>query len=638
MVAFGVTSPGASLLARCSPVSTDLALVLLLLAAAVAMFVANKPRMDAVALIMITALPLTGIITMEEALAGFSDGNIVLIAALFVIGDGLVRTGVARQLGDWLNAKAGNSETRLLVLLVLLMLAVAGLGAVMSSTAVVAIFIPVVMRISRNTGTAPSRLMMPLSFAALISGMLTLVATAPNLVVNAELVRQGKQGFHFFSVTPFGIPVLLLGIVYMLFARRWLAATTDPASARRRPGLRDWIDQYQLADREYRARITPASSLVGRRLEELSLRAAGVNLLAIERSRRFGPELVRPQARTELRAGDVLLIDVRAPEVEIDALRQKYAVELIPLSADRGYLTDRSQEIGMVEVIVPAESKLIGQTVLQARVRSEYGLTVIGLRRGRLVHGHGLLDEKLRVGDTLLLVGFWKAIEKLQREGADLVVLNTPAELDEVLPAAGKAPHALAVLALVVALMVSGVVPNVQAALIGCLLMGLLGCVDLNSAYRSISWKTLVLIVGMLPFSIALQRTGGVDLAAGAMTALVGEAAPRLVLATLFLITASSLSNTRAGCCISNTATAVLMAPVALALAVDFGASPYPFAMIVALAASAAFMTPVSSPVNTLVVGPGNYAFGDFVRVGVPFTVIVLLVSVFLVPLLLPLK
>ena len=260
------------------------------------MFVINRPRMDAVALIMIAALPLTGVITVDEALAGFSDGNIVLIAALFVIGEGLVRTGVARRLGDWLNSKAGSSETRLLVLL---MAAVAGLGAIMSSTAVVAIFIPVVLRISQNTGTAPSRLMMPLSFAALISGMLTLVATAPNLVVNAELVRQGEEGFHFFSFTPFGLPVLILGIVYMLFARRWLAATTDPAApARRRPSLREWIDQYQLADRVYRVRVTSGSPLVGKRLEELSLRSAGVNLLAIERSRRFATDLIRPMAQT----------------------------------------------------------------------------------------------------------------------------------------------------------------------------------------------------------------------------------------------------------------------------------------------------------------------------------------------------
>lgn len=210
-------------------------------------------------------------------------------------------------------------------------------------------------------------------------------------------------------------------------------------------------------------------------------------------------------------------------------------------------------------------------------------------------------------------------------------MLNLPAELDEVLPAGRRAPQALACLALVVGVMVSGVVPNVQAALIGCLLMGALGCIDFTNAYRSIHWASLVLIVGMLPFSIALQRTGGVDLAADALVNALGEAGPHVVLASLFAITAVL------GLFISNTATAVLMAPVALAIAADLQASPYPFAMIVALAASAAFMTPVSSPVNTLVVGPGNYAFGDFMRVGVPFTLIVMVVSVFLVPVLLPL-
>ncbi len=241
-----------------------------------------------------------------------------------------------------------------------------------------------------------------------------------------------------------------------------------------------------------------------------------------------------------------------------------------------------------------------------------------------------LRTERLRIGDTLLLVGFWADIRRLHAEGGNMVALTMPAELDEVLPAASKAPHALAVLALVVGLMVSGVVPNVQAALLGCLLMGLLGCVDMNSAYRSISWKSLILIVGMMPFSVALQRTGGIDLAADGMVALVGGAGPRVVLAMLFVITAML------GLFISNTATAVLMAPVALAIAGDLHASPYPFAMIVALAASSAFMTPISSPVNTLVVGPGNYAFGDFVRIGVPFTFVVLIVSLLLVPWLLP--
>jgi len=606
----------------------DLALVLLILAAAIAMFVINRPRMDAVALLVMAAMPFTGIVTMNEALAGFADPSIILIAALFVIGEGLVRTGVARRLGDWLDARAGSSESRLLILL---MAAVGGLGSLMSSTAVVAIFIPVVLRISQNRGMAPSRLMMPLSFAALISGMLTLVATAPNLVVNAELVRQGAQGFGFFSFTPFGLPLLALGIVYMLFARGLLASPDDrPAAAIPRPGLARWIDQYGLADRERRGRIVAGSSLVGKRLDELSLRSAGVNLLAIERETRFAVRVIRPTAQTELQANDVLLVDMQTSNIVASEKWHSLALEPRPLSEIGNYFVDRSQEIGTAEVILPAESTLIGRTVREARIRSEYGLTVIGLRHGNQVVKQDLLEERLRIGDILLLIGFWSDIRDLQSHTDDVVVLNMPAELEEVLPAAQRAPYALAVLGLVVALMISGWVPNVQAALIGCLLMGLFGCVDFNSAYRSINWKTLILIVGMLPFSLALQRTGGVDLAADAVVGLVGGAAPRLVLATLFVITAGL------GLFISNTATAVLMAPVALAIAKELGASPYPFAMIVALAASTAFMTPISSPVNTLVVGPGQYRFGDFVKVGTPFTVIVAIVSVLLVPLFLP--
>ena len=220
--------------------NVELALVLALLAAAVVMFARSKPRMDAVALLMLVLLPLTGVITMSEALAGFADANVVLIALLFVIGEGLVRTGVAQRLGDWLVAKAGSSETRLLVLL---MLVVGGLGSVMSSTGVVAIFIPIVLRIAQNTGTAPSRLMMPLSVAALISGMMTLVATAPNLVVDAELRRSGAGGFEFFSFTPFGLPILALGILYMLFARRWLAAEVETRSGSAGPAAPARLDR-----------------------------------------------------------------------------------------------------------------------------------------------------------------------------------------------------------------------------------------------------------------------------------------------------------------------------------------------------------------------------------------------------------
>jgi len=606
--------------------NADLALVLGLLAASITMFVINTPRMDAVGLIMLTVLPFTGVIGIGETLAGFSDPNVVLLAALFVVGDGLVRTGVAQRLGDWLIARAGSSETRLVVLL---MGAVAGLGAFMSSTGVVAIFIPVALRIARATSTAPSRLMMPISMAALMSGMMTLVATAPNLVVNAELVRHGTGGFAFFSFTPFGVPILLLGISYMLVARRWLPAGHAGEPGAKRVTLHDWIEAYGLAGREHRVRVTPRSPLVGKALEELDLRAVGANLVAIERTRGFSRTVIGPTRTTVLEAGDVVLVDVFLRDIDTAALWQRLALEVVPLEG--AYFSDRSQEVGMVEVMVAADSVLVGKTVIEAGFRDRHRLRVIGLRRGRHALEGDILDEPLAVGDTLLLIGPWKDVERLRSSRKEIVILELPAEIEEVLPVAGRTPHAVACLVLMVGLMASGIVPNVQAALLVCLLMGALGCVDLDSAYAAIHWKTLVLIVGMLPFSIALQKTGGVELAADGLVLLTGGAGTFGVLASLFAVTALL------GLFVSNTATAVLMAPVALAIADDLHASPYPFAMIVALASSAAFMTPISSPVNTLVVAPGGYRFGDFVRIGVPFAVVVMLVSVVLVPLLLPL-
>lgn len=607
--------------------NSELAIVLGLLAAAIAMFAINRPRMDAVALIMLTALPLTGIISTGEALAGFSDPNIVLLGALFVVGEGLVRTGVAQKLGDWLIRTAGASEARLIVLL---MTVVAGLGAFMSSTGVVAIFIPVALRISQSTGASPSRLMMPLSAAALISGMMTLVATAPNLVVNSELTRQGNEGFTFFSFTPFGIPVLILGVLYMLFARRWLKTKSPGDDEGSHVSFGDWIERYKLAGREHRFRVTEQSSLIGRALGDIKLRTtAGVNVVAIERKTRFGKEVFSPTAKSALRADDVLLVDIDSPTDRMSVLVSEFAVEPLPLTG--AYFRDYSQEIGMAEIMVAPDSIFVGRTVVDAHFRSRYGLNVIGLRHGKDAITRELKNEKLRIGDTLLVIGSWKMIESLGANTHDVVLLNLPSESKEVVPVAGKAVQAIICIALMIGLMISGIVPNVLAALIACLLMGLLRCIDLESAYRSIHWKSLILIVGMLPFSVALQKTGGVELAADGLIALTGGAGPRVVLGCLFAITAIL------GLFISNTATAVLMAPVALAMASEFGASPLPFAMIVALAASTAFMTPISSPVNTLVVGPGNYGFGDFLRVGVPFSIVVMIVSVLLVPWLLPL-
>jgi len=607
----------------------ELLLVIGLLLACVGMFVANKPRMDVVALLVIVVLPLFGIISVPEALTGFSDPNVLLIAALFVIGEGIVRTGIANQLGEWLVAKAGGNETRLVVLL---MLAAAGLGSVMSSTGVVAIFIPVVLGVAERMRVAPGRLMMPLSFAGLISGMLTLVATAPNLVVDSALRHAGFAGFGFFSFTPFGLVILIAGIFYMLVARRWLSGKVDKRdSERRRRNLLDLIEDYHLAGREHRLRLRPDSPLVGQTLQELQPRHKyGANVVGVERQSRFRRELLSPRADTMLKPGDVLLVDTsgsgRGDQLEI---LSNLGLEALPLRGS--YFTDHSREVGMAEVMLPPDSALIGKSVLKLTFRRKYHLNVIGLRRGQQAMDGELREEKLRSGDTLLVIGPWKDIRQLQTQIHDFLVLSLPAEVDQVVPALSQAPYALLSLILMVVLMVTGIVPNVIAALIGALLMGLFRCIDMDSAYKAINWKILLLIVGMMPFASALQKTGGIELAVDGLLRLFGEAGPRLLLGALFGLTALI------GLFISNTVTAVLMAPIALSVAHQLNASPYPFAMIVALAASTAFMTPISSPVNTLVLGPGQYQFADFLKVGVPFALLVMLICVLLVPWLFPL-
>lgn len=606
----------------------ELVIVLGLLATSMALFIIGKPRMDVVALLVIVLLPLTGVLGLAETLAGFSDPAVILIAAMFVIGDGLVRTGVAYKLGDWLVRRAGNSETRLVVLL---MASVAGLGSVMSSTGVVAIFIPITLSVAVRMGIPASRLMMPLSFAGLISGMLSLVATPPNMVVHSELLRNGLDGFNFFNFTPIGLVILAAAIGYMLFARRWLAGRSDGKLGNgARLTLADLASAYRLSERERRLRIRPDSPLANRPLNELELRSEyGINVIAVERQRKFRNLLQIATGNTLLEPGDILLVDLASPAIALLGAYQEIGVD--PVQLESSYYSTHSHELGLAEVALPPDSQLPGRTIQELGFRSRHKLNVVGLRR----HGEALpgllVDERLRTGDTLLVAGSWQDISRLHEQRRDFLLLSLPAEIDEVAPAARKAPYALLSLGVMVALMISGAVPNVLAALIGCLLMGAFGCITMDSAYRSIHWSSLLLIIGMLPFALALQQTGGIDLAVNGLLHLFGDAGPRALLAALFICTAVI------GLFISNTATAVLMAPVAVATAQAVGASPYPFAMIVALAASAAFMTPVSSPVNTLVLSPGGYRFTDFVRIGVPFTLLVLAISVALVPLLFPL-
>ena len=606
----------------------ELIWVLSLLAIAVVLFATGKVRMDAIALMVIVAFVLSGTLTLNEAFSGFSDPNVILIAALFIIGDGLVRTGVATKMGAWLVSVAGNSETKMLIYL---MLTVAGLGAFMSSTGVVAIFIPVVLSVSARMNTSPSRLMMPLSFAGLISGMMTLVATPPNLVVNSELLREGLHGFSFFSVTPIGLVVLILGIVYML-AVRFMLKTDNGDSARdgrKRSTFRDLIREYHLTGRARRLAIRPGSPMIGQRLDDLKLRERYcANVIGVERWRRFRRVIVNVNGVSEFRARDVLLIDMSASDVD---LRQFCGEQMLEPMVLRGeYFADQALDVGMAEVALIPDSEMMGKTVREIAFRTRFGLNIVGMKRDGKAMDGSVVDEPLQLGDILLVVGNWRQIALLAKRGRDFVVLNMPVEVDDASPAHSQAPHAIFCLVLMVALMLTDEIPNPIAAIIACLLMGKFRCINAESAYKAIHWPSIILIVGMMPFALALQKTGGVDLVVKGLMDVAGGEGPYLMLGCLFVMCAAI------GLFISNTATAVLMAPIALAAAKSMGVSPYPFAMVVAMAASAAFMTPVSSPVNTLVLGPGKYSFSDFVKIGVPFTVLVMVVYVLLIPVLFP--
>lgn len=599
----------------------ELAVVLTLLVAAVAMFAIGRPRMDVVATLMIVALPLTGILTVPETLAGFADANVVLIAALFVVGEGLSRTGVTFRLGDWLARTAGASATRVIVLL---MLSVALLGAVMSSTGVVAIFIPVALSVASRTGISARQLLMPISFAGLISGMLTLIATTPNLVVDAELTRHGLDGFGFFAPTPFGLVTLVLGIGYMLLARRFLGDATAP-DARSRSTFVSLIDDYAVNARTHRYRVVAGSPLIGERLMDAELGAGGmVSVLVLERSRLFRKTVRTSADDARLAAGDVIVADREVPAGE----RRRLRLEELPMTPD--FFESYSRQVGMAEVMIAPDSSARGLSVQTIRFREKHDLVVLGVRHRREAAGPAFPSIRLATGDTLLVAGGWDAIHRLQKQPRDFIMLDLPAEVKEVAPAANQAPFAIGAVIVMVVLMVTGIVPNVIAALIACLLMGVFRCIDMPSAYRSIQWPTILLIVGMLPFALALERTGGVALVVDGLLGVLGDAGPRVLLAGVFVLTAVI------GLFVSNTATAVLMGPIAIGIATQLHVSPYPFAMTVALAASAAFMTPVSSPVNTLVVEPGRYSFVDFFKIGAPFTIVVLIVTVFMVPLVLP--
>ena len=606
--------------------TSDMAFVFGVLGVAVVLFASGRIRLDVVALLVLLALMLGGIVSVSEALAGFSEPVVIMIAGLFVVGEALVLTGVAYAVGEWMMRVGGTSETRLVTLL---MLTVGLAGAFISSTGIVAIFIPIALTIAAKTGVARSRLMMPLSSAALISGMMTLIATAPNLIAADALAKEGFEPFEFFEFTPIGLAVLVVGTGYMLlFGRRLLpAAEAEASGALLGQSIGELVETFGLADKSRRLRIPEASPLVGQTVAELQLRSRhAVTLISVERRRGRRVEVVPGLPRTKFQADDVMY--VFAEPLQADNFIASH--DLVALPAEPEHVTDVIREMGVAKVMLAPNSDLLGKTLREAAFQTRHQVDVLAILHGRKPLEGDLRDDKLHFGDILLVSGRWQALRNLQADKKDFVMLSLPLEIEDVAPARRQAPWALLILGLMVGAMALKLVPNVAAVLIAALAMIATRCVSMEEAYKAINWPSLVLIAGMLPLATALKQTGGTDLMVDGLVDSIGDFGPYAMMAGLFALTSVL------GLFVSNTATAVMLAPIAVGVALDIGVAPAPFVMTVAVAASAAFMTPVSSPVNTLVVEPGGYRFIDFAKIGVPMTLLTGAVSLVLIPWLFP--
>lgn len=619
-------------------------LVLGVLVTAIILFITEKLRVDVVALGVVVSLMIFNILTPSEALAGFSNSAVLTIASLFVVGGAVMQTGLAGTIGRRILRVAGTSQTRLTFVL---MMAVALLSGFMSDTGTVAVLLPAILVLARNAEIPPSKLLIPLSFGSLLGGATTLIGTPPNLIVNDLLQTEGLTPFGFFSYTPLGVILVAIGIAFMLLVgSRILPDRTSSKAVQRIETPKELLQVYHLPDQLSRLRVRRGSDLIGKTVPQANLRQQfDITVLKIMRPPQMRPAFALGQGGngrlsdkkqkdtpiaeftdTPVQLDDVLIVKGSGEDVTQAAAHWQLGVQP-PKPKDQKSLINR--EVGVAEILLPPRSKLLGKTLTQIRFESVYNLMVLGIHRANSNEELDLKSTKLQFGDTLLVQGTWKHILRLKEQRRDFVVMGQPESMLEA-PRKEKATVALAVLLGMLLLMITGVVPVATAAMLGSLMMVLTGCLTMDDAYASIDWKSLVLVAGMIPMSTALQNVGLVDVVADEFVSVLGAAGPLAILAGLFLLTSLFTQ------VLSNTATAVIVAPIALASAQTLDVQPHAFLMAVAMAASVAFASPVASPTNTLVMGAGNYRFSDYIKVGVPLIFLMMVACVLILPLLFP--
>lgn len=618
--------------------TAEMWLTLAILFVAIALFITEWVRLDIVALGVLVMLMLTGILTVDEAISGFSSKIVLSIAALFIVGAAVFNTGLAAYIGNRILRLANGSEHRLLLVL---MLFIGFMSAFISSTGVVALMLPAVVSLANSMKIPTSKLLIPLAFSALLGGTTTLIATPPNLVVSETLEQAGYPAFGFFSFTPLGILLLLGGILYMMTIGRKLLPERQPTQAVQQastPG--ELFTLYRLPDNLFRLRVQNGSPLIGHGLGEINLRRDyGLTVVAVNRhSRNYLPLLgrrhpngethIHPGSKTLLEADDVLVVQGDGEAVGRAAGYWQLAIMASEPVVENDIITN---EVGIAEVLLRPRSSLIGKSLVDVRFGSLYRLTVLSVRRPGTEETLDLKETPLKFGDVLLVQGEWKDIFALKQLRRDFVVMGEREAM--ALGAFGvwhKAPIVVVVLVAMVVMIALNIMELTLASMLAAGVIVITGCVDVDDAYDSIDWKSLVLIAGMLPMSTALVKVGLVDATATAFVETLGQLGPTWIMCGLFVLTVLLTQ------VLTNTASVVLIAPVALAAAVGAGVRPEAYLMTVAMAGAMSFATPVSSPVNTLVISAGHYRFSDYVRIGIPLILICMAITLIVAPLLWP--
>lgn len=607
-------------------------ITIITLVLAAAGFVWGRIRADVVALIALLILTLSGILTTQEALSGFSNPIVIMMVGLFVVGGAIFNTGLAKMVGARLSHLGNGSPTRLFLVVVL---ATGLIGGFVSNTGTVALMLPIVVSMAASAGASASRFLMPLAFASSIGGMLTLIGTPPNLVIAEAWEEFSGEPLTMFSFLPTGLICLAAGTLLLIPFSKMLSGNRkkNAGSSKENRTLTDIVEEYNLNHDLWRVDVPASSPISGLSLGALALRANyGLDVLELRVVE--GKGLLKnvsqeaPSASSVIEGGDILFI--RGPRDSVDRFVSDYHLHIADDNDESRRHLD-FYDIGLAEIVVLPNSGILKETIAELDFRNRYNVNILGVRRGGEYITENLGDRKVAKGDVLLVQGTWDAIERISSNTRDWVVLGEPENQASKVTINYKAPVAAVIMLAMIATLVFSNIPAVFIVLTAGVMMMLTGCFrTVADAYKTINWESIVLIAAMMPMSFALEKTGVSEIVSVSLVEALGSVGPHWLMAGIYFTT-SLLT-----LFISNTATSVLMAPIAVQSAVAYGVSPLPMLFAVTFAASLCFMSPFSTPPNALVMPAGQYTFMDYVKVGAPLQLLLGILMIFVIPLFFP--